>query len=525
MRIRNIVLMSLLLAVVLSGCASMKEIKPSEGMKGMVDLEKKGRETFADTPSVQKEKTHKNLFVVNDPATEIPADKDKDVKAEFSGAETEQILYTVGKVSGLNVIYQPLQNRNTDSQLQQNQTVNQVGVAPPAIGGGYNETTQAQSTTGLQRRHPVSITFNGKLSDFLKTLSKASGYFFLYENGCIVVREVDSFNFSVPSYPELLKEVENSVKSLGGKNIAYDKLSATMSFTCDANSYARIKNFCKNLKANGALVKMRVLLLNVQLTSDKSMGIDWTQITAGYKGQAQPNFGNAAQWATASNSSTTTSATSSGTSSSSSVIAPATGLGAMFNSTGANLFIEGKNFTLGVLANFMEDYGHVEVMQSANVDSMSGGKGHFDDVTENPYVSEISFSALSSQITTPTQAVKTAVAKSGVEVDIAPLYNKEDGTITCTLKVSVLGINSYVILSAGTQIGQITQPQTTKKTIDTTLLMSPTQVAIIGGYVTDQVNESSKGLPTDSLLTKSYSTSKQKSELVVVVKPSVIEFE
>ena len=55
--------------------------------------------------------------------------------------------------------------------------------------------------------------------------------------------------------------------------------------------------------------------------------------------------------------------------------------------------------------------------------------------------------------------------------------------------------------------------------------MSPWQVAIIGGLVNEQTNYSSTGLPLDTTLTKSYGNTKNKEELVVVVKPSIIEFE
>ncbi len=501
----------------LGGCAGMKQRRELTGTRGLTALEKQGNSELAETPSIVKIKLQKDSFVVKEPQLGLPEELDRQVTAEFHNTTVDKILYTVGKAYGFNTIYQPQshkrQSGETSQQITANSSTKTVGAQE------VNVSNSVQGNAGTNENTPVSITFQGRLSDFLLSLSKASGYFIVYENDALVVKETEQFSVAVPSYPEMLKEVENSIRTLGGRNIAYDRFSAAISFSCNRNALRDIKELCRGLRNNASLVTMRVLLLSVQLNDSSFRGIDWSQLSLGYKGQALPNFGNKAQWATASNSST------SGSSGSSTVYGPSPGVGVMGTSTGASLFLESSNFSFGLVSSFLDSYGSTNILQNANVEAMSGTRGLLTALTETPYVSEISLTALTSQSTTTSQGVKTTVAKSGVELDITPYYSKSDGSLTIALKINVMGVNRYVTLSAGSQLGVFSQPETSKKTVETTLRMSPWQVAIIGGLVNEQTNYSADGLPFENSLAKKYGDSKTKEELVVVVKPSIIEFE
>ncbi len=501
----------------LAGCAGVKQKQELTSTKGLTTLEQRGSSELADTPSITKVKLQKDSFVIKEPQLGLPEELDRQVTAEFHNTEVDKILYTVGKAYGFNTIYQPQNHDRANGEVSQQVTAN----SSTKTGGAkeVNISSSAQGSVAKNDHAPVSITFQGKLSDFLKALSMASGYFITYENDALVVKETEQFSVAVPSYPEMLKEVENSIRTLGGHSIAYDRFSAAISFSCNRNSLQDIKELCRGLRNNASLVTMRVLLLSVQLNDSSFRGIDWSQLSLGYKGQALPNFGNKARWAAASNSS------SSGSSGSSTVYRPSGGVGVMGTSTGASLFLESSNFSFGLVSNFLDSYGSTNILQNANVEAMSGTRGLLTAVTETPYVSEISLSSLTSQTATIAQGFKTTTAKSGVELDITPYYSKSDGSLTIALKINVLGVNRYVTLSAGSQMGIISQPETSKKTVETTLRMSPWQVAIIGGLVNEQTNYSSTGLPLDTTLTKSYGNTKTKEELVVVVKPSIIEFE
>ena len=130
-----------------------------------------------------------------------------------------------------------------------------------------------------------------------------------------------------------------------------------------------------------------------------------------------------------------------------------------------------------------------------------------------------------STATSATQAVKTATAKSGVELSVVPYYNKKDGTLSLALKVTVSSVTQYMTLSAGNQLGTITQPETTLKAVSTYLRMTPAQVAVVGGLTIESVTDNAIGIPGDNYLSKTGRATKQKGELIIIVKPAIIEFD
>lgn len=462
-------------------------------------------------PSIVKVKLTPNSFVVKEKDHSLPAGYDRHVTAEFNNVNLEHILYSVARGSRINMMFQASQENTATAnpQVQQQSSHFQSGMP------------SEPSATNRQeiRNRPISISFDGKLSDFLKALSRASGYFFAFEDGTVVVREKETFNVSVPAYPELLKEIESNLKSLGASDIGYDKFTSSISFSSDSKSIKNIQNFFKDVRSNASLVTMRIILMNVKLTKNENAGIDWSKFVFGYDNQNQHwsnNFGLNQRTGTSTDGTT-----------SSDIITPLSNMGAaaVGSSTGINFFFETRDFSMQLLLNFISNYGRFEIMQNVFVESLSGTKGRIDVLTETPYVSEISFSALTSQSTTATQAVKTDKAKSGVEMEVLPYYSRNDGSLTIALKVSVLGVTRYISLEAGQQIGRITQPETTRKNLDTFLRMSPHQVAVIGGLIIEQSANSASGLPGDTYASKTTNNTHEKEELVLVLKPTVIEFE
>ncbi len=338
------------------------------------------------------------------------------------------------------------------------------------------------------------------------------------------MKERETFSVLVPNYPDLLKTVEGNMVKLGAEGVGYDDLSSSMSFRADYAGYQRMKEYLDNLKNNVSLVTMRIVLMNVRLNNGNSLGIDWSQMAVGWQSQNIQNLGfkKLAKLDDSSSSTGTTTGTTTTTT-------PATnlfeqGIGALFNTSGANLFMESSRFSLSALFSFMENFGKYNVMQNVFVETMSGKKGKIEIVTESPYVSEIGISSLSSTSGATAATAKTSTAKAGVIMDFTPYYNKKQQMLTINLKVNVEGVNRYVTISAGSQLGSFMQPETTKKSVETFLRMKPEQVAIIGGLVYEMNDDNVNGLPGDTYLTKNVTGKKEKEELVIVVKPTIIEF-
>lgn len=508
----------------LSGCATdiMASRKP---IQDRAEIIKNGFNELSAIPPIQKVKLPPNALIVVGDAKPIPSDKDVYVDAVFTGADIGTILMTISKSTGLNSFYSdvPIRQPVISSTTAQ--------PAQPAPGFVYSAQTPASQTQ--PKSDNITMSFQGKVSDFLKTVSRSTGWTFSFENNALTVRKEGIYNMVLPGYIEVLKEIRSNVEALGGTSIGYDSLTSTLTFQADFNSAERISEFCRKMRENASLITMRILLVNVKLESTTSAGIDWTKFVLGYGTQSlavsPSGFGNRPPGATSSSG-----ANSSGGSGSSEltpftnlqneVIGMSYGAGVIGNDTGSGIFIDAGKFTLGAVLNYIEDYGRFSIMQNAFIESLSGTKGGLSVLTETPYVSEVSLTALSTNATSATQAAKTATAKSGVELEVVPYYSKKDGTLSMALKVTISTVTRLITLSAGNQLGTITQPETTLKTVNTYLRMTPAQVAVVGGLTIESVTDNAAGLPADNYLAKTATTTKQKEELVIIVKPAVIEF-
>ena len=539
MRKRTRKRLALLIAVAamfaVTGCAAgMGEAR--KPIPSFAEVETKMRDDLGSIPPVQKIKLPANAFVVTSKAGGIPPELDKEIDASFSEASIAQVLQTISKATGINSFYSDAASFSP-AIGQESSSASAISIIPPASpmltgqGGTYSP-QQPKSDN-------ITLSFKGKLSDFLNTVSRATGWIFSYDSAALCVKKNETYSVIVPAYPELLKEIERNVAALGGRSIAYDRLTSALTFQADSNAAQRISEFCRKARDNASLVTMRIMLVNVRLDGSASAGIDWTKFVLGYGTQKQVgDFGNRTM-TSASGSGSSGSPGSGPTGSGSgadagstpfpNVLAPVNGLsdglGAVFSATGANIFIDATKFTLGALLNFIESYGRFSSIQNAFIESLSGTKSALHVLTETPYVSEISLSALSTNAATATQSVKTATAKSGVELEVVPYYSSREGTLSLALKVNVSNVTRFLTLSAGNQIGSITQPETILKTVDTYLRMTPSQVAVIGGLSLESHTDSSYGLPADTWLTKTASSATAKEELVIIVKPAVIEFE
>jgi type II secretory pathway component GspD/PulD (secretin) len=459
--------------LVLGGCATIQDIRKDD-LPTQKELAKKAEKMLSNEPSIVRLSIPKDAFQVHEPKTIA---SDRYVSVSMHNVEIRNLMKALAVSTNLNIVY------NTSDKNAS------------AIAGA--------TPTGNKM---VSVSFKGKLSDLFKTLSDSTGYFFYYENGAIVIKERETFRALVPNYPDLLKTIEGNLAKLGAEGLGYDDLSSSLSFKADYAGYQRIKEYLAGMKDNISLVTMRIIVMNVRLTNKKSLGVDWSKMTAvGYQSQ---------KFSTLGYNSITNSASQ----------AFNEGVGTYFNSTGANLFYESAKFSLSTLISFMETFGKSNIMQNVFVETMSGKMGKIEVVTLTPYISAIGVTGLSGNSSLASSTASTSTAKAGVTMDYTPYYNKKQEMLTINLKVYVEGVNRMVSLSAGAQLGSFDQPETTKKSIETFLRMKPDQVAIIGGLVYEANDNEVNGLPTDTYVTKNVTGDKTKEELVIVVKPTIIEF-
>lgn len=523
-------------AIILTGCTGIQEIRDRDVSKMVAAEEKKLREQFENQPSVVKVKIPKGAFHISG-LNHVKETRTIDVS--FDNKRFDTILNSVAKALKLNIVYDTSDTPVPVPLVEAAHGANGVQVAPQvqqqpapaqqqAAASKLNHFASANATR-------MSITYSGTLQGFFELMSKKTGVFFVVENDTILVKNEEVFNVIVPTYHDLLKEIGANLEKIGVRDVAYDALSSTLTFRANYTAYVKAAEYINKMRENSSLVTLRIALFGVQLKNDSNAGIDWSQFILGTRAQSQNPFGLQSINNNATNSLYGTNYNTNGSVTSSNTTTTGTGtngtiweqgLGILANSVGANIYVQQARFTMALFANFMEQFGTYRVMQNVSLQTLSGKEGKIEILTESPYVSQIGVAPLTTNNTTTSATQSTAQtekAKSGVTMEILPNYSRGSEILGVKLKIGVYGVTRYINLSAG-NLGVFTQPETTKRTIDTYLRMRPDQIAIIGGLIYEQENEDARGLPIDTYLTKAVTKNKQKEELVVMVKPVVIEF-
>lgn len=541
--------------LMLTSCAGIKEVKNFSPKQAIDEKQQIIKKELELSPSVVQVKIPKDAFVIK--GLHDFDDGGRTVTVEFSNAKFDAVLAGIARTLKLNVVYDTVNTGATAPAQSQSSSMLSVSQpqTPPAIQpqvqpglpnpGSVPAMSLPATSTRPDASRPrqesassggsgpmnvytarLTLNYSGRLKNLLEIVSKKTGYFFSLENDTVIVKNEDIFNVVVPSHADLMDEIRGNFERLGAKDIGYDNLSSTVTFRADYGSVKRIGDYLATLKSNAAAVTMRLILLNVKLNSDKNLGIDWSQFVYGYGAQKQDPFGFAAISNNSSSSGGTGGTGGTGTTTTTTERLFDAGLGVLMNSTGANVFIEQRKFTAALFANFIEQHGSFSIMQNVFIDTLSGKGGKIEVVREIPYVANIGVAAVSAggQATNATQGTaQTATAKAGVTMEVYPLYSKANETIGVKLEVGVYGVTRLINLSAG-NLGVLTQPETTKRTIKAHLRMRPDQIAVLGGLVHEQETADTSGLPLDTLLTKKLSKTTEKEELILLVKPTVVEF-
>ena len=352
-----------------------------------------------------------------------------------------------------------------------------------------------------QQQKKVNINFQGSLYDFLKALEKSLNLVIEYNQNSLIVKEKAIYSFKVPTYMELVRNIEQSLKSMGAENIAYDPLASRLIFTSNKNTIERIERYIQTLKENLAFVVFNIKVLEVRYSKNKNYGIDWTQlglVTDLFVNQLIPDL--------------RTSPVDINDFLGGSLIRA--------DNRGFNILYTNSRYSINSFINILESYGKVEALQNLYVSTLAGKSGKIEVVVETPYVKSVGTSQTqTSQVST----IQTDMIKSGFSLEVLPFYERTNKLLTIQLKTEINELLNLINLSAG-QFGNITQPEVSKKIVENTIKVQAGQAFVIGGLIYNKVNKNTSGLPLDTPITKTLGDRQEKGELVIIVKPVVYEF-
>lgn len=340
---------------------------------------------------------------------------------------------------------------------------------------------------------PSSQISTTQSSDFWKDLSDALSSIVGEADGRAVIVNAGSGVVVVKAYPADMRAVEN---------------------------YLRLTQLVVERQ-----VMLEAKILQVSLSEQFQAGVNWSHFGGGSNrfsyGATQPG--------------TTLSGSSSTAVSNSNVTAsPGSGGVVSTGSTGSGFFglaFQGANFSS--LLSFLETQGNVQVLSSPRISTVNNQKAVLKVGTDEFYVTNVSSTVTAvgtSSVTSPTITLQPFF--SGIALDVTPQIDAENNivlhvhpsvsVVTEKQKVIDLGaLGTYTLPLANSAVNET----------DSIVRVQDGNIVAIGGLMKQEQSASANGLPGTTgssglgLLFGGRNSALQKSELVILIKPTIIRNE
>lgn len=380
--------------------------------------------------------------------------------------------------------------------------------------------------------------YEGTLGDLLKVLTRSADVFFTWKENTIVVSAKERFAVAVPQESKLGEKLGTGVTALGGVAMAQPE-AGLLVFEATPKVLEQVKLFVDRLTRNSALVTLEVAVLSVTLDDSSKRGVDWENLVMAVGSDTTSAINSALS------STGTVAATTSVVGATATAVAALPTSGAQLLNGSMKLGLFSKRVSMSLLMNLLDKYGTTDTLQNIKTKTLTGYEAELSNNTQIPYIKSVGVSTMptasvvpttaTGTVTTGTTATNTAAASNlmgstqsataddGVTLKLLPTYDRDANTVTIDVKLSVNSVLSFNNLSAGNQIGSLSQPTTATRKLNDILRLRPGQTAIIGGVIYENMTDSRSSLMRGSIF-DSTSTARKRNEMFIVVRPTVSQF-
>lgn len=369
-----------------------------------------------------------------------------------------------------------------------------VGVGSSISSDDEKKDEEGSSNSFLDDEVTVA-RFNGTLGQLIDTLRVSNGLFFEEHDGILTARDRTTMTVSIPQDAEAVSVLTNDLTGLGASAISVSTYAGVMTFDVNAHAYNRVSRYLKRLKQNMAMVDLEVSVITISKTDAAKAGLDLRTIKAvkGYDLTA-PGMVN------------------------SDVIKD---LSMIMDAGSLSTLVMGSDWAVQGLVNFLDEVTEVKTTQNLSLKTLAGRKVTVVSGREVPYVSGVEVSTTDAGTAT---GITTDVTISGLNMDITPRYDGEGGLVSLDLNMVLSNVVSLVELSAGTQIGTITQPQTEQQTFNDMAILRAGEIAMIGGITLKNTeNQSLSAVPFQDQKVHNQDALNE-SAMYILIRPTVTVF-
>ncbi|HEX4984690.1 MAG TPA: pilus (MSHA type) biogenesis protein MshL [Burkholderiales bacterium] len=352
---------------------------------------------------------------------------------------------------------------------------------------------------------------------------------------------LESSRISTTSNNDFWAEIEASLRAIvgkeGGRNVVISPQAGVIVVRAMPGELRNVSEFLKTMQV---VVERQVMLeakiIDVQLSDSHQTGVNWAAFGQGPNSRVAGGLlGPGATLTPSGTIGAFTSRNADGTVNTNSLLSSnpaAPGAIAAGTGTPGTLFglaFQTSNFA--ALISFLETQGNLQVLSSPRIATLNNQKAVLKVGTDEFFVTNITTNTTTTGITsTQSPTITVAPFFSGVALDVTPQID-ENNQIILHVHPSVSSvIEKTKNIDLGTA-GNFRLPlaSSTVSESDTVVRVSNSNIVAIGGLMKESAQRDSNGVPVLGTLPlvgnlfSSKSRSVVKSELVILIKPTVIE--
>lgn len=472
-------LLTALTASLLTGCVAF----PSDYKKPFTEkqLKEQMRDKWSDTPAVTYIDAPDNL--VSRRFDEIPAKlANQPVRLalrQASGANVDDVIYALREQ-------------------------------------GFRVISRLKDTVGKKE---VQLTsFKGTFGQLVQELSDSYNIAYEYRNGAVYLMDVGRYFVNLPPNEELLKGVASQVKARGATDAQYDQRAGQVYYTATPDQEAEIAEYLETISRNSAMVYMQVAVVTMDHNRSNSQGWDWTQALAQFGTSGRSPYAQSVANSATSDSNSTGTATSSTTALAKGMLVGFTG------GTGMSGAFTSNSFNLTAAIQALSTFGNTRTEQNVLLNTLSYTKTSISSGQDIPYVSNIGAATSSGGSTS--SSTSTAVAKSGLRVNITPVYSALNNTVSLSVTVDLSSLIGFITMNTGSSSsGTISQPKMQNMNFENQGIPQVGDTLIIGGITYDQLARNYTSLPgMEEKAMGSEAETLQRQSLIIAIRPTVVVF-
>ncbi|MCA7955586.1 pilus (MSHA type) biogenesis protein MshL [Burkholderia seminalis] len=295
-------------------------------------------------------------------------------------------------------------------------------------------------------------------------------------------------------YEDLMKSVQSIVSagSAGGKSdednvFTFDRTSGTLYVNTRPSRLKALAEFLQHLQAvRGRQIQIEAQLIDVELTDDFNLGVDWNLLTHNLVGRLGSGATSIAQ---------ATSPLGAGGLASRAVTIPAETLGSA-SGYGNGLAYNGNVFSATIQA--LRTFGTVRMLSNPVVRLSNGVPAYLSVGTNYRYISKVNntLNNIGGGSSSTSTDVETDALFSGVVVGVSAIVT-DSGKVELFVHPMQTAVNqsSLALVPVGSTGSAVTLPKVDVKGITTTLKLNSGDTVIIGGLINQVATTSNNGLP------------------------------